>query len=77
MHDKTINACKKIIAKIEEHQAEMKLVREEGRQSGDLWVMGFNVGVLNGLEAAINIIKKIEDEHYRKLTDALLKKAKK
>jgi len=68
---------KAIIGKIEIHRAEMKLVQTEERKLGDLFVSGYNRGIQDGLEAAINIIKRMEDEYYCKLTDALLKKAKK
>ena len=68
---------KAVIAKIETHRTEMKLLQEEERKAGDLFVSGYNCGIQHGLEAAINIIKKMEDEYYRELTDALLKKAKK
>jgi len=65
-----------IINKIEEHRAAMKLVREKERELNDLWTNGYNRGILDGLEAAINIIKQIEAEQYRKITDAYVKKAK-
>jgi len=66
-----------IIDRIEKHQAEMKKVSAEERKSGDLFISGYNRGIQDGLEAAINIIRKIEAAHYRKITEALLKKAKK
>jgi len=74
---KTESKYEAVIARIETHRAEMKLVQEKERELGDLWVYGYNRGIQDGLEAAINIIKQMEDEYYRKLTDALLKKAKK
>jgi len=67
---------KAIIDKIEIHRAEMKQTQDEERKAGDLFVSGYNCGIQDGLEAAINIIKKMEDEYCNKITDALLKKAK-
>jgi len=72
---KTESEYKAVIAGIETHRAEMKLVQEEERELGDLWVSGYNCGIQDGLEAAINIIRQMEDEYCRELTDALLKKA--
>ena len=65
-----------IIERLQSHHAEMKLVREEERKIGELFVNGYNCGIQDGLEAAINIIKKMEDEYYCKKTDAIVKKAK-
>ena len=68
---------KAVINKIELHRAEMKQTQDEERKSGDLFVSGYNCGIQDGLEAAINIIKKMEDEYYRKTVDAMAKKARK
>jgi len=74
---KKIEACDALIKKIENHQKEMKKTLEAERALGDLWVNGYNRGIQDGLEAAINIIKNFKEDEYRRLTDALLKKAKK
>jgi len=73
---KTESKYKAVIARIETHRTEMKLVQEEERKAGDMFVSGYNYGIQDGLEAAINIIKKMEDEYCCKITDALVKKAK-
>ena len=73
---KKIEACDALIEKIKNHQKEMRKTLEAERALGDLWVSGYNRGIQNGLEAAINIIKNFKEGEYRRLTDALLKKAK-
>jgi hypothetical protein len=75
MKDKTIDAYEKIIAKIEEHQADMKQLQTEERKLADPFISGYNCGIRDGLEAAIAIIKRMKDERNWQIQDALLKKA--
>jgi len=65
------------IDRIETHRAEMEKTRKVERKKCDLYISGYYKGIVGGLEAAINIIKKMKDEHYDKLADAAAKKAQK
>ena len=77
MKNKEIKTCDFLIEKIKNHREEMKKTQEAERALGDSFVTGYNKGIQDGLEAAINIIKNFKEDEYRRLTDALLKKAKK
>jgi hypothetical protein len=50
-----------IITAIENYRKEMKEIQRDERKLGDAFINGYNCGIQDGLEAAINIIKKITD----------------
>jgi len=62
---------------LEEHIINMRVLQiEKTRENPDPFWGGYYCGLLDGIEASINIIKKIDQDKFKKKTKALLAKLK-
>jgi len=74
--DRVIDTCENLIARIKTHEETVRQIQADERKLNESWVNGFNRGILEGLEAAINIIKQAQNDEYNKITAAYVEKAK-
>jgi hypothetical protein len=75
--DRVIAVCETLRDKLLTHQKNMAEIQKEDRIKNDIFVLGYNAGIQDGLEAAINIIKKFEELQYKNIRDFYAKQARK
>jgi len=74
---KNVEICGTLIASIDERIKDTKKKQDERKKSDDVFNNGWYYGVLDGLEAARNIISEFEQSYWKEKTDQMLKKAAK